>query len=155
MPLIFCASWDATAAPCASVSPGSRGERQDTEPKEEHPGEASARGVETLAPALPVGSGLGRACRREAGSSSCPCRAVEGQRDKEGEETKVPGRKFGAVAGVQWNTNEEASELQPHLSYYVMAYFSALHLFGDCSQAGSSPAATKSKSTEINLALTD
>lgn len=72
-----------------------------------------------------------------------------------GEETKVPGRKFGAVADVEQNTNEEASELQPHLSYYVMAYFSALHLFGDCSQAGSSPAATKSKSTEINLALTD
>lgn len=95
-----------------------------------------------------------RAARRAA-APPAPAELRERPSDEEGEETTVPGRKFGAVAGVQWNTNEEASELQPHLSYYVMAYFSALHLFGDCSQAGSSPAATKSKSTEINLALTD
>lgn len=102
--------------------------------------------------ALPQGSGLpGGSWRGEAPPQPCP--AAGGAEGRGG--TQGTGEKVWCCCGVQWNTNEEASELQPHLSYYVMAYFSALHLFGDCSQAGSSPAATKSKSTEINLALTD
>lgn len=34
------------------------------------------------------------------------------------EVAEVPGRKFGAFASIQWNTNEEASELQA--SYIIL-----------------------------------